>query len=575
MKDQDEVSTISDVTTQVETNDNPKALKRKTIDVLFDFVRSESELNPVLCGYFCKLVNTLITSQRKNFNLFAFDSSTQVISSLINHVYNRSIADLLIKILNQDVIRSDYKDEVLSFIIINDELKEQVLCQIIDQIQSEDLEAKLNASLVLRELIDAKKNFSFRSPIIHQRLFDVMKSGDDLVLRAGFQVLDTLYAKVSISKYGNGEEDNFKGGENKLLNDQIIPEIDQILQSNLPLLSDFIETYDSKTVYQSDFRAEQKSFGLTRIEAIKVMRTIVRLGIVEYTVPFIQTCKALMTFCVEYQWNSALHKLVEEILTDILRSNSKFPESFRTAFIEETQLVDFLSDLDVYGQHEQSQRVLRAGAVPSFIVIANVLDQNQSTYVKDTIRSNPKWQDFKESTLDVSNRTNNMALAGHQANRQEDDDDSDDSHYETSMDKLFQTFTAVKEAYDQNRLSESNSSRASEPEEEEKDDDEEVEIAVEPTDEDEETSVHLESSEEKPSSSSEDEDLSLKDSSQALNIVPSNSQEQQDQKAHVKSTLESGASHDEEVEVRKEFNDHSFWNTLPNLDINDLLADYI
>jgi len=138
----------------------------------------------------------------------------------------------------------------------------------------------------------------------------------------------------------------------------------------------------------------------------------------------------------------------------------------------------------VNGEHEQSKRVLRAGAVPSFIVIANVLDQNQSTYVKETIRSNPKWQNFKESTLDVSNKTNNMALAGHQANRLEDDDDSDDSHYETSMDKLFQTFTAVKEAYDQNRLSESNSSRASEPEEEEKDDEEEVEIAVEPSEED-------------------------------------------------------------------------------------------
>jgi len=57
-------------------------------------------------------------------------------------------------------------------------------------------------------------------------LFDVLQSNDDLTLRAGFQVLESLYAKVSISKYGNGEEDNFKGGENKLSNDQIMPEID-------------------------------------------------------------------------------------------------------------------------------------------------------------------------------------------------------------------------------------------------------------------------------------------------------------------------------------------------------------
>lgn len=131
--------------------------------------------------------------------------------------------------------------------------------------------------------------------------------------------MDTLYTKISISKYGNQDED-LKGSSysDSKMNEQVIPEIDVILQQNLPILSDFIENYDSQTIYQSDFKTDQKSFGLTRIEAIKVMRTIVRLGIVEYTVPFIQTCKSLMNFCVEYQWNSALHKLVEEILTDIL-----------------------------------------------------------------------------------------------------------------------------------------------------------------------------------------------------------------------------------------------------------------
>lgn len=104
------------------------------------------------------------------------------------------------------------------------------------------------------------------------------------------------------------------------------------------------------------------------------MRTIVKLGIIEYTVPFIQTCRSLMNYCIDYPWNSALHKLVEEILTDILWSNSKFPESFWTAFIEETQLVDFLAEIKVDDEHEVSKRVLRSGVIPSFIVIANVLD---------------------------------------------------------------------------------------------------------------------------------------------------------------------------------------------------------
>jgi len=53
-------------------------------------------------------------------------------------------------------------------------------------------------------------------------------------------------------------------------------------------------------------------------------------------------------------WNSALHKLTEEILTEILRSNSKYDESFRTAFIEDTELVQFLASIEKNTTHEQS-----------------------------------------------------------------------------------------------------------------------------------------------------------------------------------------------------------------------------
>jgi hypothetical protein len=46
---------------------------------------------------------------------------------MINHIYNRSIADLLVKILNQDIMKSDFKNEVIQFIINSDELKIEVL----------------------------------------------------------------------------------------------------------------------------------------------------------------------------------------------------------------------------------------------------------------------------------------------------------------------------------------------------------------------------------------------------------------------------------------------------------------
>ena len=89
------------------------------------------------------------------------------------------------------------------------------------------------------------------------------------------------------------------------------------------------------------------------------------------------------------------------------------------------------------------------------MVIANLLDKNQSHYVKDIVVKTPEWEPFKTSLLAESNFNNNQPLAGHTTNRQEeDDDDSDDPHYETSMDKVFANFTQVKESFDLQRLSE-------------------------------------------------------------------------------------------------------------------------
>lgn len=131
LKEMVDESSLSEVTTQVETNDVKKAPKRPIIEILFDFVKTEKELNPVLCGYFCKLVNALINSNRKLFNIYAFLQANEVVSSLIKHVYNRSIAELVIKILNQDIIKSDFKSEVVTFFIVNDDSKDHVLCEII------------------------------------------------------------------------------------------------------------------------------------------------------------------------------------------------------------------------------------------------------------------------------------------------------------------------------------------------------------------------------------------------------------------------------------------------------------
>lgn len=125
-------------------NDNefdPDAGKH-IIDILFDFLRVETELNPVLCGYFCKFTNTLMNHNRKGFFSYVFDPENKVVEYLIKHIYNRSIADTLVKIL------CDYSEVTAD--------KKQFILAIIDSIKTQAYEGKLNISMVLIDIMEYK-----------------------------------------------------------------------------------------------------------------------------------------------------------------------------------------------------------------------------------------------------------------------------------------------------------------------------------------------------------------------------------------------------------------------------------
>jgi hypothetical protein len=133
------------------------------IDLFFDFIRTEDELNPVLCGYFAKTVTSMATQHRKACQLYVFNPQNRVIEYLVRHVYNRSLADLLIRLLNQDILRSDYVEEVLDYVMTSDELRRGVVLGLIEQLSGSDEEGRLNAATVLIEIFESKKNFRAES----------------------------------------------------------------------------------------------------------------------------------------------------------------------------------------------------------------------------------------------------------------------------------------------------------------------------------------------------------------------------------------------------------------------------
>lgn len=67
------------------------------LDHLFKFLRTEERLNPVLSGYFSKLVSTLLRSRKKE--MVDYFIKENIFDLLLNHIYQDSISELVNKVL--------------------------------------------------------------------------------------------------------------------------------------------------------------------------------------------------------------------------------------------------------------------------------------------------------------------------------------------------------------------------------------------------------------------------------------------------------------------------------------------
>jgi hypothetical protein len=84
--------------------------KYMLLNRLFRFVRQKDPLNAVLSGYFSKLVTLLINRKQKLLIPFVFDPSSDVIDCLLYHVYQKSISELLNKLLT--IQENDFEGEL-------------------------------------------------------------------------------------------------------------------------------------------------------------------------------------------------------------------------------------------------------------------------------------------------------------------------------------------------------------------------------------------------------------------------------------------------------------------------------
>ena len=128
------------------------------LDRLFKFIRisGDEQLNPVLSGYFCKLVSLLISRKQKGLVPYIFAPNSDIIENMVKHVYQKSISEVLNKLLTQ--IDGDYEPEIMAEIKAKQQLAVARLIDMLGPGLSE--EHNLNASTILQDMFEIKEFYN-------------------------------------------------------------------------------------------------------------------------------------------------------------------------------------------------------------------------------------------------------------------------------------------------------------------------------------------------------------------------------------------------------------------------------
>ena len=464
------------------------------------------------------------------------------------------------------------------------EVKKSFAVKIIESIESQEYEGKLNSVSVLGDIFDSKNYIEiFKSEQINRKLFSMLHSeGDKAVVKCALIFLNTLYRKFPFytpKQSGEDGQDSFAknylpGFVQSTSDMEILPHINTLLKEELPVICTLIEREEDRLLTQQ-YGQKIKCYGAIRIQATYFIISIISQGKQDYALLLAPCLSPLLENCVEYQWNSMLHNNVETIFKELFKIDSKYEDGIRTAVIAETDLTNYIASLEINIKMPESGREIRSGIVATFFSIANMLKNHPSEYVQKELYKNDKWIEFVETELKLANDNNEQALAGHQSKGNDSDDDI--SNYETNMDKLFEQFSNLKKSHD--------SSRDLEEEEDEEPQStenilDEIQTSDASSDSDSFTSDKDEKEESKKKSKKitkkSDKSGAAKEAEKEVELTETLENTQQNQPEPQNAEPDSAITEDEDEENLEEDNsyyDNSYWRVDIGYKLDDLLQD--
>lgn len=448
--------------------------KYMLLDQLFMFIKNADKkpLNPVLSGYFQKLVS-LLTNRK--FNLMApyvFSPDSTIIENLFDHIYQKSISEVLNKYIlimcKESEIKSNQSEEIFEQIKIK---KEYAFNELINKLRPQWTdEDHLNASQIIVDNLEYKSFFShicrragiqklidiaFAEPQEGQELPEFWQSSKDSALLVLIAVINKFSEKVKnggkLGKFDRDEDDEDMTLKNDSDEDQ--DEVEQgIINSLVDVVKKIQDSLSSDprnvrvggTQYSSEDYVPLGRFRLRAIELFLILIKLHRQALYD-AITDSEILAALFQLVHKYPWNNFLHLKFQYVWTEIL-TVSQNPEFRKACLIKSDIAKEFTSLADKSYYTHASERKNRAGHMHLVTHISNLLTKSDKEEVKAYLADQEEgWTKFVDGELKDSNTKNDKNL-GDQQPRSSADDDNDDGNFEVNMENImqrFQTFNQI------------------------------------------------------------------------------------------------------------------------------------
>ena len=357
------------------------------LERLFRFIRSkETPLNAVLAGYFAKLFTILINRRQKQLIPRIFAPDSDVLDCLLFHVYQKSLSEILIKLLN--ISHHDFESQLAEDIRAK---QHQIVGGLIDKLSGEHTEEhNLNAASILVEMLDNKEYFNLISQRqniakLVEMSFVQEENASQSSQKSSLSLLTYLiptYLEKKKDDRGNGNNENDD-------EDTTIQEAEEttesplvdILAGSVPLIANYLsQSYSAsrieiETTYDS---LMTPPLGFLRIKIIELVLQMLKLNkkaVIEQLAAT-DSLAQISKLVEAYPWNNFLQLKVQAIYEEVLEN--VLPE-YRAQFLAKSDIGPTLIKLSQQNTFEhQSKRPIRHGYMALVVKVANLLQKHRT-----------------------------------------------------------------------------------------------------------------------------------------------------------------------------------------------------